>query len=155
MSAKIVRYSDAKYVAYDAVNGDEEFFESFDEAKAWLVDSCDEGIGEETEQGYSFIARITHHTAMEIIDRKENYHQHTDDCPDDCNEEEWPYDSDYDYAGRVYMVPHCGYKDDTDLIVAAREMADAVALLPCDDGRILGLLPVLCRLRAAIMEANK
>jgi hypothetical protein len=33
---------------------------------------------------------------------------------------------------------------------AAKEMADAVALLPASDGRILGLLPILCRLRAAL-----
>lgn len=32
----------------------------------------------------------------------------------------------------------------------AKEMAEQVALLPAADGRILGLLPVLCRLRFAL-----
>lgn len=24
---------------------------------------------------------------------------HTDECPDDCDEEEWPYDDDFDWIG--------------------------------------------------------
>jgi len=41
-----------------------------------------------------------------------------------------------------------------ELYDAGGEMAEAVALLPADDGRILGLLPILCRLRAAIAKAE-
>lgn len=41
-----------------------------------------------------------------------------------------------------------------DLYEAGMEMAEAVAQLPADDGRILGLLPVLCRLRSAIAMAE-
>lgn len=33
---------------------------------------------------------------------------------------------------------------------AASEMAEVVALLPAENGQILGLLPILCRLRAAL-----
>jgi len=41
-----------------------------------------------------------------------------------------------------------------DMYEAGKEMSDAVALLPCDDGRILGLLPILCRLRSALAKAD-
>ena len=105
MSAKIARYKDAKWLAYDAANGENEFFLTFEDAEAWLGDCNDEGIAEEVELGLSYIARITHHTATEITDRKENYHEHSDACPKDCDEEEWPYDSDYDHVSRVYMAP--------------------------------------------------
>lgn len=41
-----------------------------------------------------------------------------------------------------------------DMYEAGKEMSDAVALLPCNDGRILGLLPILYRLRAALAKAE-
>jgi hypothetical protein len=42
---------------------------------------------------------------------------------------------------------------DAALRKAAGEMAEAVALLPASDGRILGLLPILCRLQAALASS--
>lgn len=42
-----------------------------------------------------------------------------------------------------------------DLRAVAKEMAEQVALLPASDGRILGLLPVLCRLRAALADKGE
>jgi hypothetical protein len=82
-----------------------ETFATYEDAWAWLNDANDEGIAEETEHGQSFIAKITHFSAMEVMDRKENYHKHDDTCPADCEEEEWPYDSDWDVVGRLYMRP--------------------------------------------------
>jgi len=41
-----------------------------------------------------------------------------------------------------------------ELFESGKEMAEAVALLPAEDGRILGLLPILCRLRAAIAKTE-
>jgi hypothetical protein len=37
---------------------------------------------------------------------------------------------------------------------AAKEMAEAVALLPASEGRILGLLPILCRLQSALEDTE-
>lgn len=42
-----------------------------------------------------------------------------------------------------------------ELLMAAKAMSESVALLPAADGRILGLLPILCNLRAAIANAEK
>lgn len=42
-----------------------------------------------------------------------------------------------------------------ELLAAAKAMSESVALLPAADGRILGLLPILCNLRAAIANAEK
>lgn len=42
-----------------------------------------------------------------------------------------------------------------ELLAAAKAMSESVALLPAADGRILGLLPILCNLRAAIASAEK
>lgn len=100
-----IKFHGSQWVAYDAPNGDTETFATYEEAKAWLDERNDEGISEETEQGYSYIAKITHRTAMEVTDTKENYHQHDDSCPDDCDKEAWPYDDDFDYVGQVHMVP--------------------------------------------------
>lgn len=103
MSVKPAAFGKGKFVAYEATSGEIEEFETFEDAEAFLEECNDEGISEETEQGLSFIARITHRSAMDITDRKENYHKHNDACPEDCAEEEWPYDTDYDVVGRMYM----------------------------------------------------
>lgn len=103
-----IKFHDSEWVAYDAANGETEIFATLEKAESWLDECSDGGIAEETEQGYSYIAKITHRSAMEITDRKENYHQHTDSCgalTDECDEETWPYGGEYDYIGRVYMVP--------------------------------------------------
>jgi hypothetical protein len=93
------------WLAYDAGQGETETFETYEKAVSWLDECNDEGISQDTELGYSYIAKITHRTAMEITDRKEDYHQHDDSCTDECDEETWPYDPEFDYIGRVYMVP--------------------------------------------------
>ena len=41
-----------------------------------------------------------------------------------------------------------------DMYESGKEMAEAVALLSADDGRIIGLLPILCRLRQALAKAE-
>lgn len=105
MSVKTARYGKERWIAYDAASGETEAFETYDEAASWLVDECnDEGIAEETERGLSYIAKVTHRTAMEVTDRKEDYHEHNESCPNDCIEEEWPYDSEFDHVGRIYLV---------------------------------------------------
>jgi len=91
-----------KYIAYDYDAGEYEFFETLEEAKKWIVEyNSQDGIGEGVEEGRSFIAKIILRTGVEVTDRKENYHVHTKDCPDDCDEEEWPYDCEFDTVGRV------------------------------------------------------
>ena len=93
------------FIAYDAGNCESETFATFEEAQNWLRESDSKGISPETQEGYSYIAKVTHRSYSIITDRKANYHEHTDSCPKDCDEEEWPYDSDYDEVGRVSYVP--------------------------------------------------
>ena len=88
-----------KYVAYDADSGEYETFEAFESAKKWLTI----GFGEETCAGNSYIAKITHTTSYEITDKKEDYHEHTDECPDDCNKEEWSYRAEFDTVGEIIL----------------------------------------------------
>ena len=102
-------------VAYDASACEYERFDTFDEAKKWLIDNQDfsEGIPEEIISGECFIAKITHVTKINKTDWKENYRckkepavlAHCSDCiDDDCTgTEEWPHDSDYDYVGDVVL----------------------------------------------------
>lgn len=93
------------YIAYDAAVCEYEFFKTFEDAKKWLIDDQDfsDGIPEEFGLGHCCIAKITHRTEVKVTDKKEYYHEHTDDCPEDCDEEEWPYDSDFDYVGNVVL----------------------------------------------------
>jgi hypothetical protein len=94
------------WVAFDADSWEYETFDSMEKAKAWIIGgNSDEEIGEGAENGSCFIAKITHRSKFTETDRKENYHEHTDDCPEDCDEEEWLYDCGADYVGRIEMVP--------------------------------------------------
>ena len=93
-----------KYIAFDATNYEYEPCNTFDEAKKWLRENDCEGISEETMEGGDFIAKITHRSKYTETDRKEDYHEHTDACPEDCAEEEWPFDDAWDVVGKVEMV---------------------------------------------------
>ena len=94
-----------KYVAYYSADGGFETFETFKEAEEWLQEyDNQDGISEETTRGLNYIAKITHVSEYEVTARKENYHEHTEECPEDCDEEEWPYDSDFECVGIVKYV---------------------------------------------------
>lgn len=68
---------------------------------------------------------------------------------------EYDDDGEATYFGAVYNRGDAHLISSApDLYEAGKEMAEAVAMLPADDGRILGLLPVLCRLRAALAKAE-
>jgi hypothetical protein len=100
-----------KYVAFEAENHDFETFDTFEDAKKWLDDygeGCD--ITEGAMTGDNFIAKITHRSKYIVTDEKKNYHQHTDECPEDCDGEEWPYDSDFDSVGNIIYEPVEGEK---------------------------------------------
>ena len=94
-----------KYVAFFAANCESETFETFDEAEKWLLRGYqdDELFSEETMEGFDYIAKITHRSKFTESDNKENYHEHTEDCPKDCDIEEWPYDNDCDKVGKITM----------------------------------------------------
>lgn len=95
-----------KYVAYYAADNEFEFFETFEKAKEWLIDyDHQDGFAEETEKGQNFIAKITHISKVNVTAKKEDYHVHTEECPNDCDEEEWPYSEDWSYIGEVEYVP--------------------------------------------------
>jgi len=104
MSVKVAGSGSGKWIAFDSANGCTEYFESYEDAEEWLIEECNDGmISAEAETGCSYIAKITHRTAMKIIDSKGNYHEHTDDYPENCDKEEWPYGSEYGYIGHIYM----------------------------------------------------
>ena len=89
-----------RYVAYDAASGDYEEFKTLKEAEDWLTDGDDgEGISEEACNGQNYIAEIQYRSTVTTTDRKEDYHVHTDECTEDCDEEEWPYSDDFDWIG--------------------------------------------------------
>lgn len=92
-----------KYVAYDAQNNETETFETIEAAQEWLknYNAYEDGIDKEVEQGYSFIAKIIYRTGYLTIDRKENYHIHTENCPINCDQETWPYSVEYDEVGEI------------------------------------------------------
>lgn len=94
----------AKYIAYDADNGEFEFFKTLGDAEDWLRDGIEEGIGEEATSGHSIIARITHRSQFRVTDRKDDYHEHTADCPEDCDEDEWPHPLEFDEVGSLEFV---------------------------------------------------
>jgi len=92
-----------KFVAYEATENEYALFDSHEAATAWLLASDGyDGISEETENGDSYIAQITHRTRLEVTDRKENYHEHGDDCDlQECDLQEWPYEDKFNYVGKV------------------------------------------------------
>jgi len=92
-----------KYVAYDADSGVYETFNLFAHAERWIKACFGKGFGEETCAGNSYIAKITHTTSYKITDKKGDYHEHTDECPDVCNKEEWPYGSEFDTVGEIIL----------------------------------------------------
>ena len=85
-----------RYVAYNAAIWEYEVFETLKEAEDWLKEDDEEGISDEACCGKNYIAEIQYRSVVTTTDEKSNYHVHTDDCPEDCDEEEWPYDSDWD-----------------------------------------------------------
>jgi len=95
------------YVAFFAANCESETFETYEEAEKWLTDGyvndIDDGYSEETINGFDYIAKITHRSKFTESDKKENYHEHTDECPEDCDKEEWPYDNLFDSIGNLTM----------------------------------------------------
>ena len=95
-----------KYVAFYSEDYEYETFKTFEEAEKWLKEYDNEdGIAEESIEGRNFIAKITHRSVYRVTDKREDYHLHTEDCPDDCGEEEWPYDYDYDTVGVIEYKP--------------------------------------------------
>ncbi len=90
-----------KYIAYDPDNNDYEPFETLEEAQEWLARDDGEGFGEALCGGCGFIAKITHRAKYEVTDEKENYHEHTENCPEDCDEEEWPNPIEFDTVGKI------------------------------------------------------
>ena len=92
------------WLAFDSDAYEDDTFETLEEAKAWLTENNEEGIGEGAMSGRSFIAKITHRTKFTETDQKENYHEHTDACPEDCGEETWPYDPDFENVGKLDFV---------------------------------------------------
>ena len=104
-----------RYITYDPVNCETNFHTSLEEAEASIRDGnyWGEGFPDELVDGGYVIAKITHVSAVKIVDKKENYMcikndevtAHCSDCDDSegCDGEEWPYESDFDYVGDVYL----------------------------------------------------
>jgi len=94
-----------RYVAFYACNCESETFKTFEEAEKWLLEASDpdEGYSEETINGFDYIAKITHRSKFTKTDSQENYHFHTENCPEDCDLEEWPYSNEFDFVGNLTM----------------------------------------------------
>lgn len=90
-----------RFVAYDSDNGEYELFETREKAIDWLNECQDDGLGQDACDGLNFIAEIKWRSVYHETDNKNNYHKHTDDCPEDCDEEEYPFDSSFDSVGDI------------------------------------------------------
>lgn len=105
-----------KYLAWDAVSGDHETFESLKEAQDYLTECflCD---GEYHPDIESFCIYELHSgVAYDVIDSKENYkYENEEDIPeDDETSEAWPYSSEADEIWKhKYVDLREGKKDDT------------------------------------------
>jgi hypothetical protein len=95
------KYQTKRFAAYDAADVELEYFDTKEAAEEWLTENDCDGISPEAESGDNWIAEIKWRSVFTISDRKEDFHEHTDDCPEDCDEEEWPYSSDFDYVGKT------------------------------------------------------
>lgn len=96
-----------KYIACYAADNMYEEFNTYDEAEKWLQELYDtdgpEGFAEETVNGRDYIAAVVSRSRFVVQDKKENYHEHTDACPEDCDEEEWPYSDSMDLVGQIEL----------------------------------------------------
>ncbi len=96
-----------KYIAFYACNCETETFKTHEEAEKWLTEcwelAVDDGYSEETMYGADYIATITHRSKFIETDKKENYHEHDDNCSEECNLEEWPHNDDFDSVGNIVL----------------------------------------------------
>ena len=93
-----MKQAENRYVAYDAASGEYGQFVTLKDAEDWLTDG-DGSISEEACNGQNYIAEIQYRSTVTITDRREDYHVHTDECTEDCDEEEWPYSDDFYWMG--------------------------------------------------------
>lgn len=99
-----------KFVAFYAADYDMEFFDSKSEAELWLStkhkeDGHNDGFAEETIMGEDVIAEVISQSHFVVDDEKSNYHEHNEECSEECDEEEWGYEEECDKVGHVIMVP--------------------------------------------------
>ncbi len=107
-----------RYIAFDPMNQEFEFFQNLGDAKKWILDQDwrDQGLPEEIINGEYLIARVTHKSSVDITERREDYpclknpEQHAvcsgcDFSDDECEgAEEWPYENDSEWAGEPKMI---------------------------------------------------
>lgn len=105
--------SDKTHVAFYEPNWEYRQCDSFEAAEKWIKDQIeeyndsDEGYDESLINGRCFISEITHRSHFEVKEEKSDYCEcecyacHLDQ--DDCDEEPWPYNSDWDHAGDIVM----------------------------------------------------
>jgi hypothetical protein len=106
-----------KYIVYDAFQNVYYPYDTLSEAQAALCGLITEEShidGLRDDHLNSFIATQTHAVEFEETDNKDNYPcpHHNDycsgpeeDCPEDCDEEEWPYTNEFDYVSEVRIKP--------------------------------------------------
>ena len=104
-----------KWIAYDASAGEHEYFETYGEAKKWLIEVADfsEGYPDEYISGESYIAKITHITEYKEADNINSYRclMNPDrtancgnyaDCPEECNGTSmWPHSINHHSVGKI------------------------------------------------------
>jgi len=87
-----------KYLAFDAINGNYEEFETIEEARKQLEESfsCDGEYHPDLKE--CKIYKLEEVVDYDIIDKKSNYkYVNEDDIPEDDTESKaWPYNSVYD-----------------------------------------------------------
>lgn len=92
-----------RYVAFDAANREYQEFKTIEEAETWIKENDCECIPLEVSYEENYIAEIQYKSVVDITGERSNYHVHTEECPDDCDKEKWPYGDDCEWVGRHHF----------------------------------------------------
>lgn len=103
------------YLAFDAVNFEHCMCETQKEAEKQLIDLvtefAEDGL-DESHHNESFVAEIKGRIKFKEVDSKDNYpckhgkeycNGSDSDCPEECDDNPYPYNSDFDYVSEVVI----------------------------------------------------
>ena len=103
-----------KYVAFYSKEHEYEQFQTIEEAEAWLkkeqeVDASDEGVADDTINGFDFIAKIIKRSKFVKIENRDEdgyIYNEDDDCyylDGDPENDMWSYPNHVKFAGEIVM----------------------------------------------------
>jgi len=96
--------SERKYCVYDPDDYEFTFFETYDEAKNFLLENCnhdtsDEGYSEDFMKGKYLIFEVKAKSGFEILHTRDEFCKCDHDIECSCGLEEWPCSEDFESIG--------------------------------------------------------